>query len=87
MPSWVHVTASTTSSIVPKPPGMAMKASASSDIRALRSCMDETTWSSVNPSWATSSANRSPGMTPTTSPPAARAASATAPMSPTEAPP
>jgi len=43
--------------------------------------------SSVKPRWATSFATSASGITPTTSPPAARAASASSPISPTQPPP
>ena len=87
MPSCVQVTTSKSSSTVPKPPGSATKASARSAISALRSASVSTTSSSLSPVCASSRSWRDRGMMPTTSPPAASAASATAPISPTRAPP
>ena len=86
-PSCPHVHTSNSSSSVPTPPGSATKASANAAMRALRSCIVSTTCSAVSPGWAISRATRLWGITPITSPPAASAASATAPISPTLAPP
>jgi hypothetical protein len=49
MPSWPQVQISNSSSKVPMPPGMAMKPSDSSAIRALRVCMVSTISSRVSP--------------------------------------
>src|SRR5258706_16116137 len=73
--------------MVPMPPGSAMKPSDRSAIVCLRSCIDATTRSSVRPVWASSFFTSACGMTPTTSPRAARTASARMPMSPTFEPP
>src|SRR5262245_12365529 len=48
-PSCAHVSTSKNSSSVPQPPGRAMNASERSAIVALRSCIDDTTRSSVSP--------------------------------------
>ena len=69
------------------PPGSAMNASDSSAMSALRSCMEPTTRRSSMPVWPISRSKIACGMTPTTSPPASRAASATAPIIPTLPPP
>ena len=87
MPSCAQVTDSMNSSQVPKPPGNMTKASAISAISALRSCIVETTNSSFSAEWAISCPARDSVMTPVARPPAARAASATTPISPTDAPP
>src|SRR4051794_8496995 len=86
-PSIPHVQASNSSSRVPAAPGSATNASASSPIRALRSCIVCTTSIRGSPGCASSSSTRCCGITPTTSPPAASAASATTPISPTCPPP
>ena len=52
-------------------------------MRAFRSCIDWTTTSSVSPACETSMSTNAWGMTPTTSPPASNAASATSPINPT----
>src|SRR3954469_15502212 len=59
-----------------------MKASDSSAISALRSCMESTTRSSLSAGWATSRSTSACGMTPMTRPPASSAASARAPAAP-----
>src|SRR5439155_1533909 len=86
-PSCPQVIASNSSSSVPHPPGSATTASLSADITALRSCSDDTMRSSVSPWCATSREVNARGSTPTTSAPPASAASAHAPISPSEAPP
>ena len=86
-PSWAQVRISKVSSRKPKPPGRAMKASASSAMRALRSCMDCTTSRRVRPRFASSAVTSCSGMMPMTWPPAARAASLSAPIRPTWPPP
>ena len=86
-PSWLHVNSSNSSSSVPVPPGRAITASDSSAISALRSCIVPTSRRSVSPVWAISRSTSWRGMTPITSPPAASAPSATAPIRPTLAPP
>ena len=53
----------------------------------LRSCIEPTTCSFVRPECEISFAANTSGITPTTSPPSASAASATAPISPTLPPP
>ncbi len=63
------------------------KASDSSDISALRSCMVLTTCRSLKVSWAISWPASDSVITPVARPPAASAASATTPIRPTEAPP
>jgi hypothetical protein len=60
----------------------AMKASASSAMRALRACMSATTCVWVSRVWSSSAVASAAGITPTTSPPAASAASARMPISP-----
>lgn len=85
--SWAQVVTSNNSSSVPKPPGIATNASASSAIASLRSCMPAVVISSVTPVWASSSALSFSGITPITSPPPASAASAITPISPTRPPP
>jgi hypothetical protein len=70
-----------------KAAGKAANPSASSVIIALRSCIEPTTLSSVRPPWPISRSISARGITPITSPRAARAASANAPMSPTRPPP
>ena len=72
-PSCDHVSCSSSSSSVPKPPGSATNPSASSAISAFRSCSEPTTRSSVSPPWASSRSTSSCGITPITSPPAASA--------------
>ena len=67
--------------------GSAMKASARSAISVFRSCMERTTRSSVRPRCAISRVTIASGMTPMASPPAARTASASTPISPTLPPP
>jgi hypothetical protein len=64
-----------------------MKASDSSAIRALRSCIVSTISSRVSPRWPISRDPSARGRMPMTSPPASSAASASTPMSPTLAPP
>ena len=54
---------------------------------ALRSCIEPTTRRSSSPVWPISRSKIACGMTPMTSPPAARAASARAPIIPSFAPP
>jgi len=63
------------------------EASDSSAMRALRSCIEPTTRRSSRPVCPISRSKIAWGMTPMTSPPAARAASATAPIIPTLPPP
>ena len=86
-PSCRQVMISIVSSNVPSPPGIETKASASSNIRVLRTCMVSVTISSDTPGCATSRRVRKSGITPITRPPACSAASATAPISPTRPPP
>jgi hypothetical protein len=69
------------------PPGSARNASLRSAIICLRSCMVSTTCSSLTARWPTSRSISVRGMTPTTGAPAASAASATTPISPTQPPP
>ena len=64
-----------------------MNPSARSHIACFRVCIESVTTSSVRPRWATSRSLRACGMNPTTSPPAASAASATVPINPTRPPP
>ena len=87
MPSWAQVTDSMNSSQVPNPPGNMTKASDSSDISALRSCIVVTTWRSSSVVWAISCPASDSVITPVARPPPASAASATTPIRPTEAPP
>ena len=56
------------------PPGIAITASDSSAISALRSCIVSTTCSLVRPAWATSSSTSRVGITPIAVPPAAERA-------------
>ena len=79
------MTTSQNSSNVPKPPGIAMNASASAAIVALRSCIELTTRRSGSARWASSRATSACGMTPMAWPPAASTASAITPISPTRA--
>ena len=81
------MTDSMNSSQVPNPPGSMTNASDSSDISALRSCIVVTTWRSLNAECAISCPASDSVITPVARPPAASAASATTPISPTEAPP
>src|SRR5262245_60340930 len=87
MSSFLQVTISNSSSRVPKPPGSATKASASSAMSALRACMSGTTRRSRSVRCAISRSTRPRGMTPVTVPPRATTSSASAPMRPTLAPP
>jgi len=62
-------------------------ASDNEDMSALRSCIVRTTWRSLSSRCAISWPASDSVITPVALPPAAMAASATTPMSPTEAPP
>jgi len=86
-PSRPAVQSSKSSSRVPSPPGRATMASASSAIRAFLWCIVSTTSRRVRPACPTSRSSRKRGITPTTSPPASRQASATAFITPTRPPP
>ncbi len=69
------------------PPGRATKQPERWAISALRSCIVSTTTRSVTSRWPISRSSRARGMIPVTRPPAAIAASATAPIRPTAPPP
>ena len=87
MPICFQVIISMISSIVPKPPGNATKASERSNMSCSRSCIDPTTLSSESLWCADSRPSRAFGMTPVTLPPDWMTSSAIAPMRPREAPP
>mmetsp|Transcript_87187 Transcript_87187/g.244655 ORF Transcript_87187/g.244655 Transcript_87187/m.244655 type:complete len:308 (+) Transcript_87187:263-1186(+) len=86
-PAQVHSRASSSSSNVPMPPGSPTKASPSSSIKRFRCRMFSTTSSLVRPRCSRSKSFMKRGMTPTTLPPAASAASASTPIKPTHPPP
>ena len=86
-PNCCRTNTSETSSKVPMPPGSATKASASSSMRVFRANMSSVSSRRLK-CGCTNSKSASPrGMTPITSPPAAKQAEAASPMSPTLAPP
>jgi isopenicillin N synthase-like dioxygenase len=78
-PSCDQVATSASSSSVPSPPGRATNASERRYMSCLRSCIEETSCSSVRPVWLISRANRPAGITPMTAPPWPSAASGAGP--------
>ena len=81
-PSCFHVMISSNSSRVPHPPGKAMMPSLRFAIFCLRSCMEVTSINSVNPVRCQFCSTMKWGITPVTSPPFFRTASATERISP-----